>query len=986
MTRRSPSTIHRAFREQARSTPLAPALFGSDRALSYGELDRWSDDLAAQLVHSAGVNRGDCVPVLMGRSVELVVTLLAVLKAGAAYAVLDLAWGRDRLDGAFRSLGAELVVGTSWPNGPAAWTPEPSVGLDPPPDRSVGQDPSSVFFTSGTTGEPKGALVPHAGTVLLFEHCDFVRLDETTRTLQAAALPWDAMTLELWGPLTTGGSVRLLADGAFVDGTELRAAVRDGVNTVWLTASIFTMLVDEDLACFEGLRHVLTGGERLSPDHARRFLARHGDQVALTNGYGPAEATVFVTTHLVRAADLDNDLGVPLGTPVPATELFVERDGRPCSDGEVGELVVAGPRVGLGYVGRDDPGGFRLGTTRRSYATGDLVSRRDGLLFFHGRADRQLKLRGHRVEPGEIERVAGQHAGVGTCSLTSIRSGGSGLVESLALIYTGTCTDDALRDHLRAELPSQLVPSLVVRVERMPLTAHGKLDEAAVLAQLSASRTAERAGPPSSETDAAWTAFRELTHDLLFGATPSAHDTWWALGGSSLDLMRLAIRASRELGRDVPAHSLGSLESIGDIVAAIAAAPRLPVAAGPSASDVRPLTDTQAAFLLEHAMGDVDAALNPMLWQTVGHVDRAALRLALLDVQQRHPVLRSRYLLEPSPHALSSSRSSVEFKEVDEADDVTSGVLDALYEPLDLEEGLVWRAAMGAGPGDTSVLGIGVHHVAFDGWSESLLTRDLSAAYQARRQGQSPVWATTPGLPLPQPVRPELTAQWVDHLRGATDISWRDRSSKSCTGTCQVASHVASRRLAAEPTSVLRRWAAARGQSIFTVILAAYTRALAEHAERDGFLVGLPTRLRSGSEIDTVGCLINVLCLRTPSGVTDWTDHVSATAEELHWCLTRSAASLRDIRLALRLARTGRQPLYQVMFAYQDHPSTSLAVGDEATYQRVPTRRAPVELLLEVIPGADGGLDLIGSRQCEYVSEQLLASVLDRTAAQLTRP
>jgi mycobactin peptide synthetase MbtE len=912
--------------------------------------------------------------------VEQVATLLAVLKAGAAYAVLDRAWSHARLDASVRSLGADRILGASWPGGPPGWLPEPPCGLDPPPDKSGPQDPATVFFTSGTTGDPKGALVPHAGTVLLFDSCDFMRLDETTVMLQAAALPWDGLTLELWSALTTGGSVYLLADGALLDGAQLRAAVRAGVNTAWVTASVFTMLVDEDIACFEGLRQVLTGGERLSPEHARRFLARHGDEIALTNGYGPAEATVFVTTHRVRPADLDGEAGVPLGTPVPATELVIERDGQPVGDGEVGELVVTGPRVGLGYVGRADQGGFRLDGTPRGYATGDLVSRRNGLLHFHGRADRQLKIRGQRVEPGEIERIAAGQPGVGSCALVPIRGEASGLVESLALVYTGPCAADALREQLRRKLPPALVPSRVVGVARMPLTAHGKLDEAAVRALLTAGPAPEQPAP----ADPAWARFFELTRDLL-DAAPTAQDTWWGLGGSSLDLMRLAIRAARELGRDISVPALAGLASIGDIVSAIAAAPPVAAADAAGPGDDRPLTDTQAGFLLQHAMEDDAAALSAMLWQISGQVDRAALRLALLDVQQRHPALHSRYLLEPSPHATPSARSDVHLDEFDSAAGARDQVLDALHRPLDLEAGLVWRAAFAAG-GDTSVLGVAVHHVAFDGWSESVLARDLSTAYHARRRGRAPQWSTT-ALPMrPGPARPELTAQWVRHLAGAADIAWREQPRDSCVGDCPATGHVAGRRLAVAPAQALRRWAAARGYSIFQVILAAFTRALAEHAERDDFLVGLPTRTRSSAQVDTVDCLIEVCCLRTPSGVTDWPAQVSATAEELRWCLPRSSAPLRDIRLARNLPRTGRNPLYQVMFAYQDHPPATLTIGDTATYQRIAARRAPVELLLEVVPDADGGLALVGSRQCEHVGDHLLQSVLDRTLTRLDRP
>ncbi|GAA1647234.1 AMP-binding protein [Catellatospora bangladeshensis] len=983
MTGLSQGTIHGAFRHQARLNPDAPAVLDAGRTLTYGQLDGLSDDLAAQLMRAGIASKGDCVPVVMGRSADLVVTLLAVLKAGAAYAILDPNWHRTRLDAAVRSLGAHTLIGTGWPDGPAAWTPEPACGLDPPPDLSVAEDPATVFFTSGTTGDPKGALVPHAGTVLLFEKCDFMRLDETTVMLCAAALPWDALTLELWSVLTTGGSVRLLGDGALLDAAELRAAIRDGVNTAWLTASIFTMLVDEDPACFAGLRHVLTGGERLSVAHARRFLDRYGDTVALTNGYGPAEATVFVTTHQVRPADLDSDLGVPLGTAVAATTLTVERDGRPVADGAVGELVVSGPRVGLGYVGRDDAGGFRLATTSRSYATGDLVSCRDGLLYFHGRADRQLKIRGHRVDPGEIERVAAEHAGVGTCALTSLHAEASGLVQSLALVYTGTCTAEALREHLRRRLPPQLVPSLVVGVARMPLTANGKLDEAAVAALLDANRAPEQPSPATA--DPAWAVFLELTRDLRFSAPPAAHDTWWGLGGSSLDLMRLAIRASRELDREVPVQLLAGLESIGEIVSAIAAAPPVARTDDRGTADVRLLTDEQAGFLLQHAMDQDDAVLSPMLWELRGEVDRAALALALRDVQERHPALRSRYLLEPSPRAVPLAGGSVPLTEVAGPTDAMSRVLDALYEPLDLEAGLVWRAAIGAGADGAAVLGIGVHHVAFDGWSESVLARDLSTAYEARARGRAPVWATAPVLRLPEPARPGLTEEWVRHLRGAAEIAWRDEPSDACAFECPDTGHVSARRLTAGQAAALREWAAARGQSIFGVVLAAFTQALAEQAERDDFLVGLPTRTRSSAETDVVDCLINVVCLRPPSGHLSWPEYVAATAEELRWCLPRNTAGLHGIRLALNPPRTGRNPLYQVMFAYQDHPAATLSLGGETVYHRVTTRRAPVELLLEVVPDAEGGLGLVGSRQCEHVGDRVLQAVLDGTAARLDR-
>ncbi|UWS69897.1 AMP-binding protein [Streptomyces noursei] len=304
-------TIHGVFRQRAAERPDAPALIHRDTTVSYRTLDRASDAFAAELAR-AGVGPGDVVPVLMPRSPRFVATVLAVLKRGAAYAALDPRWPRSRV--------AQLVARTDAPLLAAApshaqgwsrpvWVPEadlgevaarPAVDLDAPPVRET--DTACLFFTSGSTGRPKGVLSPHAGTVRLFAPARFMSVGPGTVMPQAAPLPWDAASLELWSMLL-GGGTSVLVDEPYLTAHALRTLVRNaGLNTLWLTASIFHMLVEEDLGCFDGVRQLLVGGERLSPAHVHRFVAAHPD-TALVNGYGPVESTVFTTTHRITPAD-----------------------------------------------------------------------------------------------------------------------------------------------------------------------------------------------------------------------------------------------------------------------------------------------------------------------------------------------------------------------------------------------------------------------------------------------------------------------------------------------------------------------------------------------------------------------------------------------------------------------------------------------------------------------------------------------------------
>uniref|UniRef100_A0AAU2JWR9 Amino acid adenylation domain-containing protein n=1 Tax=Streptomyces sp. NBC_00049 TaxID=2903617 RepID=A0AAU2JWR9_9ACTN len=491
------TSVVAAFRRRVADAPGAVAVSAGDDQLTYAGLDHWTRAVAHTLVDTAGVVPGDRVAVCLERSPGLVAALLGVLGAGAAFVPIGLEDPAARVAEVFAD--AEVRAVLCEPDDADRFAPYGIPVLEVPgrpaedgqayPElpKVRADDLAYLMYTSGSTGRPKAVMVEHRNITNLVTNPNYVELGPDDRILQLAPVAFDAATFEIWGALLNGARL-VLAPPRQVQAEELGTLLRqEGVTVLWLTAALFHRQIDVDVKAFHGLRTVLAGGDVLSVPHIRELQSAVPD-CGIVNGYGPTETTTFAVCHRIGAQE---DLGhtVPIGTPLQNVDVrIVGDDGVPLPDGEPGELWIGGAGVSRGYWRRPDLTDQAFvtapwdGSAGRFYRSGDLARRRpDGVIEFLGRNDDQFKLRGFRIEPGELESVLTGHP--------QVRGAAVGVRESHLqdrrlvawVVPEGEELDRrALRKYLRERVPEHMIPAAFVALPELPITGNGKTDRKAL--------------------------------------------------------------------------------------------------------------------------------------------------------------------------------------------------------------------------------------------------------------------------------------------------------------------------------------------------------------------------------------------------------------------------------------------------------------------------------------------------------------------------
>ncbi|MCI4066275.1 amino acid adenylation domain-containing protein [Micromonospora sp. R77] len=1005
-------TLHETVTAVAVATPDATALIFDGHRVGYGELDARADRLARRLA-SAGARRGTVVGVQLDRGPDLVVAVLAVLKTGAAYTMLDPAFPARRRRAVLAETGAPLVVthdgaGLDGVRCVPPTDPDdggPDTGCEPWTAVPVGpDDPACVMFTSGSTGRPKGILTSHRAVLGTLLHQSYVDFGSSEVWLQCAPVSWDAFALELFGPLLTGGTCVLHPGGAPQPELIARLVPECGVTTLHVSASLLNFLIDEYPTVFDQVRQVMTGGEAASVEHVARLLDRHPD-LRLVNGYSPAENTIFTVCHRVTRDDADR-ASIPVGSPIAGKRVHVLDDRLALVPvGVVGELYMAGVGLADGYVNQPGTTATRFvahpfgAPGERMYRTGDLVRwRADGVLEFVGRADDQVKIRGFRVEPGEVQAALTRHPAVAQAAVV-VRQDRPGDPRLTAYVVTRpgpAPTPAALRDHTRDLLPAHLVPSAVVLLDALPVTPNGKLDRAALPAPAADPGT----GVVQPPADAREAILCGLFADILGLPEVGRHDDFFALGGHSLLAARLIARVRATFAAEVDIRTVFRTPTVAGLARMLdGAAARRPALRRRTDPAVVPVSHAQRRMWFLREVDRPEAYNVPLAYRLRGRLDRAALVHALADLVDRHEVLRT---VLPSVHGQPQPVTLTGVPPVVEVvtcppNDLPAALGRALAYPFDLAVELPIRVTVFE-VGAETVLLLLLHHVACDGSSVGPLTRDLATAYTARHAGTTPDWS-------PLPVQYADYAAWQDLLLGAADepesvtatqlrywtaaldglpdapVVPTDRARPPVVG---VAGESVPVRFTADTCHRMAALARAARVTPFMVLHAALAAVLTRLGAGTDVPIGSPVAGRPDEALtDLVGFFVNTVVLRTDtSGDPTFRELLGRVRETDLAAYAHQDVPFERVVEAVNPTRSSSwHPLFQVMLVLTDSSGRDLDLpGLECAPAPVEVPVAKFDLTLTLTQGPDG---ITGS--LDYATDLFERATAQTTADALIR-
>ncbi|RKH46569.1 non-ribosomal peptide synthetase/type I polyketide synthase [Corallococcus sicarius] len=889
------------FEAHVRDTPSAIAVRFDGGVLSYDLLNRRANRLARRL-QARGVGLEQPVGILTDRTPETLVGLLGILKAGGAYLPLDPSHPAERLAWMMEDAGLRVLVGRhgdlqalrfqgdviepSLPDAPS--------GEDDALNVKGGAGPDSlayVLFTSGSTGRPKGVCIPHAGVARLVLDEGFMGFRREDRVLQAASFSFDASTLEVWGALLNGASLCLVSRETLLSPPLLAAKLRsDAVSAAVLSTSLFHQLAEAIPDAFGALRVLMVGGDVLDPKWVGHVMA-HGKPQRLLNSYGPTECTTSATAHELRAVPAPGS-NVPIGRPLANLQVYVLDEALALLPvGEAGALYLGGEGLARGYLNRPDltgerfvPDPFPGSPGARLYRTGDRARwLEDGNLEFLGRMDHQVKIRGARVELGEIESVLRSLAQVGDAVVRvhEVSRGDKRLVAYVAP-REGASPDPAeLRESLRSKLPDFMLPHAVIVLDRLPLNPSGKVD----VHQLPAPRfgSGEGEAPRTTlEQDVA-----RIWSEVLGTAQAGTQDRFMESGGDSLLAIRLIERLERALSVRLPVRALFDSPNIVELARLVehardeARGVDLPPVVPVERSRPLPLSDAQTQLWLLSQVAPRSAFYNePFTLYLPGVLHAEALEQAFQSLIARHEVLRTTFEITPGG-PVQRVRPGVPFhlrrvdlRAIPEGLRSAKALQVATQEarrPFDLEQGPLLRATLLQLSASECRLALVMHHLTVDGFTMATFLQELHRFYQAALVGGLPVLAPLPlqygdaavwqqGPRYQEAIAPHL-AYWKQSLAGAPFLALPTQRPRPPVQSFQGGKHVV--RIPRELLDAVKTLGRREDSTLFMTLLSAFGALLHRYSGSDDFVIGAAFSGRSREELRAIsGHFVNLLPLR----------------------------------------------------------------------------------------------------------------------------
>ncbi|MDF0730621.1 amino acid adenylation domain-containing protein, partial [Pseudomonas entomophila] len=886
------------FDEQVRARPDAPALEFGDAELSYAELNRRANQVARRLL-ALGVRPDDRVAISVERGIEMVVGLLGIMRAGAAYVPLDPTYPEERLaymlsDSKPVALLTQLSVEDSLPASSLlsviVLDDDAALARQSTDDLEAGRVELSpdhlayVIYTSGSTGRPKGVMNRHGGLCNLAQaQIEQFEVGPDSRVLQFASFSFDASVSEIVMALGSGATLVLVQREAMLPGEALEATLRERAISHVTLPSLAVAAMPEG-AHFPSLRLVIAG-DACPPALAARWAAQG---TVVFNAYGPTEAAVCATIHRCGPELLPT---LPLGRAIANVRIrIVDEQGGLVPIGVAGEICIGGAGVARGYMNQpeltaerfvDDPFGDEPGA--RLYKTGDIGRwREDGLLEYLGRRDFQVKLRGFRIELGEIETQLVQIDGVAEAAVLARQDhGGSQRLVAYLCWEDGAAVEPAeLRGRLAESLPDYMVPAAFVTLARFPLTPNGKLDRKALPEPDDAALVTQPYAAPQGRVE---TVLASIWQALLQAERVGRDDDFFALGGDSMHAVKLMVLVRQQLGTELAMAELFANPTLAGVAATIEAAgpSSLPAITAGEREAVMPLSFAQQRLWFLAQMEGGSAAYHvPGGVRLLGTLDHAVLHRALDMIVARHEVLRTVFTVEEGRAAQriepAQTGFALRFVDLENSPNREAALAERVErdaaEPFDLRQGPLIRGNLLRLAADEHVLLLTLHHIVSDGWSLGVLIRELAALYRACLRGEAD---PLPALPIQYADYAAWQRRW---LEGEVLQRQADYWQKQLAGAPSLLSLPTDRPrparqdyagasielvFDADLVAGLRKLGLRHDTTPFMTVLAAWAAVLGRLAGQDEVVIGVPVANRMRPEVEgLIGFFVNTLALR----------------------------------------------------------------------------------------------------------------------------
>ncbi|WP_051250931.1 non-ribosomal peptide synthase/polyketide synthase [Paenibacillus harenae] len=987
------ATVVALFEEQAARTPDRIAVSYDGQALTYRELNEQANRLAGTL-RNCGVSRNSLVAILVERSERMITGLLAIIKAGGAYVPIDPAYPADRIQFTLHDSGATVLLTETGHFGSAAAYNGIVIDLQDDavyaeetgnlPQINEPDDLLYIIYTSGTTGLPKGVMITHRNVVRLLVHDQLqFEFGETDVWTMFHSFCFDFSVWEMYGALLFGGKTVIVPKHVAQNSAEFAELLREEQVTVLnQTPTAFYALIHDEMKRADkelGVRYVIFGGEALSPAMLRPWREKYPD-TKLINMYGITETTVHVTYKEIGDEEIASNVS-NIGKPIPTLTAYIfDRNKQLAPIGAVGELYVGGDGVALGYLNRDELTADRFMMNphvpgERIYRSGDLARMMpSGEMEYLGRIDHQVKIRGYRIELGEIESVLLQIPAIREAAVAVSNDTHNQKILVAYYITDSQTNDIEIRTYLSGHLPSYMIPSFFVQLERMPLTSNGKLDRGALPKpqKLTAAGTVQTA--PRTKTEERMLA---IWKEVLGVDSLGVEDDFFHNGGHSLSAAMLAARILKEFDTKIPLRTIFRHPTVAELAAGIddkagsAAAMNAELTSVYSAIEPAPLqayyplsSAQKRLFVLDRLEGaGTGTAYNlPAAMLLQGQVDRDRLQRAFAEMVRRHESLRTSFELvngEPVQFVHEDVDFAILHSAVDESD--IPYAVERFVRPFDLSKPPLLRVGLVKLAEESHLLLIDMHHIVSDGISVAVIVNELIRSYA----GES--------LPAPHLQYKDyavwqqswLTSEehgiqerfWLDTLSGELPVlelptDFKRPPVQNFEGDTVVSG------IDGELTARLNRLAAQTGTTLYMVLLASYQVMLAQYSRQDDIIVGTPVAGRPNAEVgDVVGMFVNTLPVRCqPEGMLRFTDFLGQVKERTLLAFENQQYPFEELVEKLNVRRDlSRNPLFDTMFSLNNIEMEKLEFpGVQCVPYPVDEKNAKADLSLDARETEDG--------------------------------